>query len=70
MTKSERETLQIIHRYLEDGYGYLSDGRVMSGIERTEKALTALIALIYSDDGPEINNRNAYLKWVSPDQSK
>lgn len=49
-----------IHRYLEDGYGYLSDGRVGSGIERTEQALTATILLLYGDEG---NVNPDYSHW-------
>ncbi|MGX8941612.1 hypothetical protein ACWWJF_15880 [Symbiopectobacterium sp. Eva_TO] len=51
MTKSERETLKIIHRYLQDGYGYLSDGRVQAGVGLTEKALASIIALLYAKRG-------------------
>lgn len=62
MTKSEREMLKIIHRYLEDGYGYLSDGRIQAGVEFTEKALTSIIALIYAKGGRKSETKGDDLK--------
>lgn len=49
MTKDEKQQLEIICRYLKDGFQDLNCGRIATGVSNVEKAevlLDALLAMV------------------------